>query len=527
MTEQPAQPRVWGNAWRDLTPPVLGAWKPELSVSVVIPAHQAAETLPYCLAGLAAQTYPAELLQVVVVDDGSTPAVELPELRPENTSVLRTSESWGRAHACRQGAEFADGDVIHWLDSDMLLHHDEVEAQLRWHHLVDYAVVLGPQAVHGPDRGHAVGAGRLRGGPGRTGRQALRRPVDGHPRLGRGVRRQARRPERLHVPRLPRARRRQRVGPAGLLPHHRRPGLHAQARRGRRARLPARAARRAVRPRPRGALLAPRSLDRDAPAERGQPLQPSVRDRPDHRPAALAQEGPQLLRPVAAGRRGHPRRVLRGRDLHRRRAADRQRRRPRGRAARRLDRAGRRAPSAPGGRPARRPHAARGVRRRAARAVRRRAGGDGVPRGLAAGRPGRLVAEPRHAAPDDAGGQRPEPRPAVGDDAGRHLGPLRAHVDVRPGAAAARRGRGPRRRGRRRHRLLVVRRPRGGLHARLVARGDPDRRPDPRRRPADAAARGHRPATGRRRARRGPGRPPQGVRQTARRALGAVRRRLR
>ena len=153
MTEQPAQPRVWGNAWRDLTPPVLGAWKPELSVSVVIPAHQAAETLPYCLAGLAAQTYPAELLQVVVVDDGSTPAVELPELRPENTSVLRTSESWGRAHACRQGAEFADGDVIHWLDSDMLLHHDEVEAQLRWHHLVDYAVVLGHKLFMDPTEG--------------------------------------------------------------------------------------------------------------------------------------------------------------------------------------------------------------------------------------------------------------------------------------------------------------------------------------------------------------------------------------
>ena len=56
---------------------------------------------------------------------------------------MRTSESWGRAHACRQGAEHADGDVIHWLDADMLLHHDEVEAQLRWHHLIDHAVVLG------------------------------------------------------------------------------------------------------------------------------------------------------------------------------------------------------------------------------------------------------------------------------------------------------------------------------------------------------------------------------------------------
>jgi hypothetical protein len=37
----------------------------------------------------------------------------------------------------------ADGDVVHWLDADMLVEREHVEAQLRWHHVVDYAVVLG------------------------------------------------------------------------------------------------------------------------------------------------------------------------------------------------------------------------------------------------------------------------------------------------------------------------------------------------------------------------------------------------
>ena len=120
---------------------------------MVIPAHNAEPTLPYCLAGLAAQTYPSHLLQVVVVDDGSDPPLVLPELRPENTHVLRTSESWGRAHACAQGAEYAEGDVLHWLDADMLLHHDEVEAQLRWHHLIDHAVVLGHKLFVDPSDG--------------------------------------------------------------------------------------------------------------------------------------------------------------------------------------------------------------------------------------------------------------------------------------------------------------------------------------------------------------------------------------
>ena len=153
MTKRTEQPRVRGNEWRTLQPPALGSWDPRLSVAVVIPAHQAASTLAYCLAGLAAQTYPSHLLQVVVVDDGSDPPVVLPELRPENTVLLRTSESWGRAHACAQGAEYADADVIHWLDADMLLHHDEVEAQLRWHHLIDHAVVLGHKLFVDPSDG--------------------------------------------------------------------------------------------------------------------------------------------------------------------------------------------------------------------------------------------------------------------------------------------------------------------------------------------------------------------------------------
>lgn len=142
-TDRPAQPRVRGNDWPGLTPPSVGEWQPSKSVSVVIPAHQAGRTLPYTLASLVAQTYPAHLLEVVVVDDGSEPPLELPSRRPENTRVVRTEGSWGRAYACHTGALAASGDVLHWLDADMLLHRDEVEAQMRWHHLLDYAVVLG------------------------------------------------------------------------------------------------------------------------------------------------------------------------------------------------------------------------------------------------------------------------------------------------------------------------------------------------------------------------------------------------
>ncbi len=142
MTASNQGPRVRRNEWGVLSPPELGAWEPSLSVSVVIPAWDAGLLLPFVLAGLVAQTYPAHLLEVVVANDGPG-TLELPEIRPERTRIVEVASGWGRANACHTGALAAEGDVLHWLDADMLAERHEVEAQLRWHHLVDYAAVLG------------------------------------------------------------------------------------------------------------------------------------------------------------------------------------------------------------------------------------------------------------------------------------------------------------------------------------------------------------------------------------------------
>lgn len=146
----PRQPVVRHNDYRTLEVPALGGWEPRLSVSVVVPAYNYHRTLPYVLAGLAAQSYPAHLLEVVVVDDQSTPPLELPEVRPDNTRILRVEAGWGRANACHLGATASDGDVLHWYDADMLAHREEVEAHLRWHHLVDYAVPGGDKRFVDP-----------------------------------------------------------------------------------------------------------------------------------------------------------------------------------------------------------------------------------------------------------------------------------------------------------------------------------------------------------------------------------------
>ncbi len=138
------------NDWGSLTPPALGDWDPTLSVTVVVPTFNYQHTLPYVLAGLAAQSYPAHLLEVVVVDDQSSPVQELPDVRPDNTRLIRVEDGWGRANACHLGALAAEGDVLHWYDADMLAYREEVEAHARWHHLVDYAVPGGDKRFVDP-----------------------------------------------------------------------------------------------------------------------------------------------------------------------------------------------------------------------------------------------------------------------------------------------------------------------------------------------------------------------------------------
>jgi GT2 family glycosyltransferase len=135
--------RVVRNDWSAVEVPDLGGWRPERTVSVVIPAYQCQASLELALAALAHQTYPAHLLEVVVVDDGSQPPLELPKIRPQHCRLVAADGGRGRAHALATGVRHSDGEIIHWLDADMVTDPWHVEAQARWHHRVPYAVTLG------------------------------------------------------------------------------------------------------------------------------------------------------------------------------------------------------------------------------------------------------------------------------------------------------------------------------------------------------------------------------------------------
>jgi glycosyltransferase involved in cell wall biosynthesis len=87
-----------------------------MSVSVVIPAWNAAATIGEALESIAGQTRPAG--EVILVDDGSTDAtVEIARGAQPGLRVVR-QERAGTAAALNRGVEAARGDWLAFLDAD-------------------------------------------------------------------------------------------------------------------------------------------------------------------------------------------------------------------------------------------------------------------------------------------------------------------------------------------------------------------------------------------------------------------------
>jgi len=146
LTSNPALAKVvYRNHWRDIfdgqTPP---DWQPTMSVSVVIASYNS-KTVGLTLASLAAQDYPEDLLEVIVVDDGSQPPVTIEGPAPKNLRLIRVKEGegWGRSNAMDTAIRASSGDIIYWVDSDMVLFRDNVRQHAKWAHFIPEAATIG------------------------------------------------------------------------------------------------------------------------------------------------------------------------------------------------------------------------------------------------------------------------------------------------------------------------------------------------------------------------------------------------
>jgi GT2 family glycosyltransferase len=120
--------------------------EPKLTVDLFITCRNGQTKLDLTLAALVAQTYPTELINVHVIDDGSSPKLVLPEIKPVNTSLHyfeNTGKDWGKSRSTNSVANESKADVLWFLDSDMVVDPDHLAQHMKWHHDSDDYVVLG------------------------------------------------------------------------------------------------------------------------------------------------------------------------------------------------------------------------------------------------------------------------------------------------------------------------------------------------------------------------------------------------
>ncbi|MDE0267431.1 MAG: glycosyltransferase [Acidimicrobiaceae bacterium] len=133
-----------GNDWPSLSVASLSQFEPSIFVSVVIPYYEAPHALQLTLAALESQKYPKELFEVVIVDDGSRIPLQQPEKTALNVQVVHQEDrGFGLARARNTGVRAASGDIIVFLDCDMMPEANWLAEHSRWHHAASDVLTLG------------------------------------------------------------------------------------------------------------------------------------------------------------------------------------------------------------------------------------------------------------------------------------------------------------------------------------------------------------------------------------------------
>ncbi len=144
MSAPPPPAAVRYNDWPSVPAPDPDTFAPRLPVSVIVPAYRNPAALALTLAALERQDWPNELIQVVVVDDGSEPPIEPPPGASPGLRVIRQPRrGFGLARARNTGVVAAEHDILVFLDADVIAEAGLIRAHARWHHAVGDALTVG------------------------------------------------------------------------------------------------------------------------------------------------------------------------------------------------------------------------------------------------------------------------------------------------------------------------------------------------------------------------------------------------
>jgi len=100
------------------------------NVSIIVPVYNASETIHTCLDAILNLDYPQELLEIIVVNDGSTDnTVELiQQMKSPRIKIINNDRNRGRAFTRLKGAKESSYDHLLFIDSRVIIDRGALKA---------------------------------------------------------------------------------------------------------------------------------------------------------------------------------------------------------------------------------------------------------------------------------------------------------------------------------------------------------------------------------------------------------------
>lgn len=118
-----------------------------MDVSIVIPTYNRKKVLKRCLELLFAQNYPKDKYEIILVDDGSTDGTDkmVASLNPPCRFTYLYQERKGPHIARNLGITHAEGEIVIFIDSDILCPPDLISEHIKYHNRFKDVIVSGPE----------------------------------------------------------------------------------------------------------------------------------------------------------------------------------------------------------------------------------------------------------------------------------------------------------------------------------------------------------------------------------------------
>lgn len=99
-------------------------------LSIIVPAREAADTIADALTAILASRMPRNSFELIVVDDASCDATATIAARHADKVVRLSGRSFGAAYARNRGVELSQGDIVAFVDADVIVRPETLPRML-------------------------------------------------------------------------------------------------------------------------------------------------------------------------------------------------------------------------------------------------------------------------------------------------------------------------------------------------------------------------------------------------------------